>query len=308
MNVVRLVHAKHRQIRRMGGVGFRLKRPGVMQYPKLLQIWYQKQLIALMKKYREFLMSHMEFHIKRAIAEVRSTLPSQLKMDALRLDDWSDDLGKAFDDTDAQWNQNIFTPAQAEDMALAYAKMLSDFNRKQVEQSVTRMTGFDLFWEEPWLAGQMKGFAQENADLITKMDESTKLEISSMVFRAVSNGDRWETLAQDIQDRFEVGESRADLIGRDQTNKFNGKLNKLRQSELGITHYIWQGVMDERERDEHVDREGKEYAWNEPPADGNPGEPINCRCWGEPVIKLPEDDEDDESVFGHPTGEAVGAV
>jgi len=47
---------------------------------------------------------------------------------------------------------------------------------------------------------------------------------------------------------------------------------------------VWRGILDARERPEHVAREGKEFSWKNPPDDGHPGEPINCRCTAEPVL------------------------
>ena len=39
----------------------------------------------------------------------------------------------------------------------------------------------------------------------------------------------------------------------------------------------------------HWDREGKVYEWNNPPPDGNPGMPINCRCYAEPIFDIEEE-------------------
>lgn len=289
MNVVKHVHARHKAIRARGGIGFKLKRPGVIQFPKLIQIQYQRHLLEIMKRYKAFLISRIEAPIKAAIAQVQRNLPDNLKLDDDG--DWNSMLNNAFDSASTEWNNNIFTPAMAEQVGTQQAKQISEFNHRQVVASVQKMVGFDVFIDQPWLAGQMKGFASANADLITKMTDDVKDQISALTFREVAAGSRWENIADQIQDRFKVGDSRAALIGRDQTNKFNGNLNKLRQSELGIEEYTWQGVMDERERDEHVALEGQTFKWSEPPEEGNPGEPINCRCWAEPVITLPNDND-----------------
>ncbi|OAT17161.1 phage minor capsid protein [Buttiauxella gaviniae ATCC 51604] len=50
---------------------------------------------------------------------------------------------------------------------------------------------------------------------------------------------------------------------------------------MGVTLYRWRGRLDERERKEHVKREGRAYYFNRPPPDGNPGEPHICRCEAE---------------------------
>ena len=67
------------------------------------------------------------------------------------------------------------------------------------------------------------------------------------------------------------------------------------QQKLGITHYTWRTSQDERVRHEHVLRDGRRFAWDNPPDDGHPGQPIRCRCVAEPYTehlmggKSPED-------------------
>lgn len=91
---------------------------------------------------------------------------------------------------------------------------------------------------------------------------------------------------------------RAKLIARDQTSKIAASLDKVRQTNLGIEEYIWSNSKDRRVRGNpsglypdvpknknHWDREGQVFRWDSPPADGHPGEAINCRCIAIPVIK-----------------------
>ncbi len=41
---------------------------------------------------------------------------------------------------------------------------------------------------------------------------------------------------------------------------------------------------DERVRPSHEALDGTRQRWDDPPAEGHPGEPINCRCIAEPVL------------------------
>ena len=96
---------------------------------------------------------------------------------------------------------------------------------------------------------------------------------------------------------------RAKLIAHDQASKTMAGLTQIRQQNVGITHYIWRtqkGVRvagnpagkypptPQMERStahgNHWKREGKVFAWDDPPPDGHPGQPINCMCWAEPII------------------------
>jgi SPP1 gp7 family putative phage head morphogenesis protein len=91
-----------------------------------------------------------------------------------------------------------------------------------------------------------------------------------------------------LEERMGVAESRANLIARDQVGKLFGQLNEKRQTELGVTGYVWRTVHDNRVRELHEDRDGQHFDWNDPPEetpdDGHPGTPIQCRCYAEPDL------------------------
>jgi hypothetical protein len=52
---------------------------------------------------------------------------------------------------------------------------------------------------------------------------------------------------------------------------------------VGVERYIWRSVQDSRVRPEHAEYNGNEYGWDDPPPDGNPGQPVRCRCHAEAV-------------------------
>ena len=99
-------------------------------------------------------------------------------------------------------------------------------------------------------------------------------------------------LAKLIQERAGVSESRGELIARDQTLKLNSAVNRIRQTNAGISRYVWNTSHDERVRESHRELDGQTFSWNDPPeVDGelaHPGEPILCRCVALPVF---EDEE-----------------
>jgi hypothetical protein len=76
----------------------------------------------------------------------------------------------------------------------------------------------------------------------------------------------------------------------------------MRQKQLGVTSFVWQTMGDERVRDEHAERDGQEYEYDDPPDGELPGEPIMCRCWAEPVLDDLDDSDDEESDDDESTG------
>lgn len=83
-----------------------------------------------------------------------------------------------------------------------------------------------------------------------------------------------------------ITERHASFIARDQLGKFLGAINDAQNEKVGCKCYIWRTVKDNRVRTEHHLREGKVFYYANPPADGNPGEPVRCRCSAEAVLFL----------------------
>lgn len=90
--------------------------------------------------------------------------------------------------------------------------------------------------------------------------------------------------AKAIREVYPVSVRRARLIARDQTSKLAEAINRINQTQAGVTGYKWRGRLDDREREAHRRREGKIYTWDKPPPDGHPGQPVNCRCHAQPYF------------------------
>lgn len=161
----------------------------------------------------------------------------------------------------------------------------STYNQKVWAKQVKSALAVDIFAHEKWLEPALKDFTETNVKLIKKMQTEHVTKVSELVKEAVRNGDSFKTLAPKIEKAIGVTESRAALIARDQISKFNGLVSKLRQENLGITKYIWVTMRDERVRPKHQELDGQEFSWDNPPSEGHPGEPINCRCIPQPVFE-----------------------
>jgi SPP1 gp7 family putative phage head morphogenesis protein len=127
-------------------------------------------------------------------------------------------------------------------------------------------------------------FVAENVQRIKAEAETFLFEVQQEVADSFAEGERWEDLADRIAERTGVSESRAELIARDQVGKLNGAINAERQQDLGIERFVWRTSNDSRVRPEHDELDGQVFAWSEPPEEGIPGEPINCRCYADPVL------------------------
>lgn len=170
------------------------------------------------------------------------------------------------------------------------AQDIQRFSRQQLGKQLEAGIGVDPIRSEPYLAGMVKDFTRENVALIKSIPTQFFGDLEKDLARGIADGVRHEDLAEMIADRYGVAESRAALIARDQVGKFYGDLNKARQENVGIKGYIWRTVKDSRVREEHAEREGEHFEWDDPPEDGAPGEAINCRCVAEADVSALLDD------------------
>ncbi len=139
-----------------------------------------------------------------------------------------------------------------------------------------------------------QSWARENVGLIKSVDTDFFDDLAVQVTDAVKQGKSTAALAELIQARTGVAESRAAFIARDQIAKLNGKVVQQRQQGLGVKRYRWRTVGDERVRDSHRAHDGKIFEWSKPPpGTGHPGHDFNCRCFAEPIF-------DDELLDGSP--------
>lgn len=169
-------------------------------------------------------------------------------------------------------------------MVQVYTKQTADFNRKQFHKVLRSVYQVDIFTTEPWLEEALRMAEWENIQLIKSIPTQTLEKLRTRFMQAVRQGERWEDVVEDVKNVLNSSDKRAILIARDQVGKLNAHLTRLRQQHLGVKSYIWRGMLDERERAHHVEREGKQFDWDNPPDDGHPGEAILCRCYAEAVF------------------------
>ncbi len=165
-----------------------------------------------------------------------------------------------------------------------FAARVDGFNKRQFMELLAKAYGVDIIPKEPNMVPLMHVWEAENIRLIQSIAPQYLDSLHGKIVAAVRQGTPLRNMTADIRSSYDAPQWRAELIARDQVGKLNGDLTRKRQESIGVDSYKWRGVMDERERDEHIAREGKTFKWSEPPSDGHPGEPIRCRCWAEPML------------------------
>lgn len=258
----------------------KLKRALLQLYPKSIERQYIRKL------------NSFAIDLINATKEIFFPLLPSIEFEANLMRPTSDNIKLDFADKIAQAMlklqtsfENKWTKTRIQNLVTEIGESLSFFNKQQVTKVLSGILGIDIFLTEPYLASEMKAFLSSNVSLINTISGRHFNDIENIAFKGARQGLRHENIRKEIQARFETTKNNAKRLARDQVNKFNGQLTKIRQQNVGVEKYIWRTVKDERVRSFHASREGKIYSWSSPPSDGHPGEPIQCRCWAEPTLE-----------------------
>ncbi len=206
-----------------------------------------------------------------------------------RFDAGGADFAKRLIDEAEEAMSRDLAPSQVEALATFFAKQTSQAQRRELARQLSASLGVDVLPDDKYVPALLDYFSHENATLIGSIPEQLHREVSNLVARAFTKRMNPETLGKLIEDRFNVAESRARFIARDQLGKLWGQLNAVRQRGVGITHFRWQSRNDARVRPSHRRVANKIWAYDNPPVVGRdgermlPGEDYGCRCDAVPI-------------------------
>lgn len=250
-------------------------------FPRNLESLYSRLLQAVIKNFQDQVTQLVIPQLSQLHQQQQALIPDDK---SLHVDAPADTMASLFN-TISLSSAAFLDKANIPGKMANFANVLSGFNSNQFHRMMKSIIGVDIFIPEPWLRDSITNFIHQNIALIKSLQTQSLSDLQGIVMRGFQQGTRPTDISAQLQKRYGVQKRRANLIARDQVGKLNGQLTQLRQKSAGVESYIWRTSLDERVRPEHRDREGQEFKWSEPPSDGNPGEPINCRCSSEPVIR-----------------------
>jgi SPP1 gp7 family putative phage head morphogenesis protein len=267
--------ARLHSLRLFGAVKRRRPMPR-QRYPKLIELEYAKAIIGIVSLARPAfapLLAELPRLLAAAVANRRADDESSEGARASRLIQQAQEHMRA-----------AIQPRAIEQLAGKFADRTQRWQGEQLRNQARAALGADVFISDRKVPTLVDHFVAENVALIRAVPEEVAAGVAKLATRAFSTGMPHPELAKHIEERFQVGESRARLIARDQVGKLAGQVNAARQQALGITRFTWRTVGDERVRPEHEDLDGQEFSYDDPPDEGLPGEPVQCRCSAEPIF------------------------
>lgn len=261
-----------------------------VNYPQAIEREYRRKLSAYVADLKAFTAEMVLPRIPELVREYRQSTGQQPHTDA-----WFDSLDDMLKAVGLRLSRK-WTAAELEDIANRTGRDANSYVKAGLEKELERVLGVNILSSQPWLKDVLEGFSKQNVNLITSVSDRYFEEIRNLTFLGVSQGLRAEEISAKIQERTDIAGSRADLIARDQVGKIVSQTNELQQKSLGVSKYVWSTSLDERVRGDpsglypnaipsHYDREGKVFSWDDPPEDGHPGMPIQCRCAAIPYME-----------------------
>ncbi len=141
-----------------------------------------------------------------------------------------------------------------------------------------------LLEETEGLTSTINAYQLETTQWIQKLRDDTLQEWTAATLRSMSNGDGLDDILSQFDGMREKRKNHAKMVARTQITSFNSLASKARAQNLGITKAIWVTSHDERVRESHRARNGKEFDVSEglySSTDGKtllPGTDYQCRC------------------------------
>jgi SPP1 gp7 family putative phage head morphogenesis protein len=257
--------------------GKRLKTPPKWLDPRNAERKYKVLLRKLARALRRKIKDDLVPRIPELVEIVKSRTPNDRK------DQFLDLLDRIIESIREQMQPiEEETIRQMEEIG----QQINNFNNSQFQKINRSVFGIDIFVDQPFLRDQLAIFSRQNAQLIDNITEQELLNVSGVVERGLVEGRTFSDIAQELTKRVGITQRRATFIARDQTQRLNANLTRLRQESIGVEEYVWVTAGDERVRPTHRANNGKTFRWDSPPpVTGHPGNDPNCRCISRPVLE-----------------------
>ena len=166
-----------------------------------------------------------------------------------------------------------------------YFRQVEGWHRAKLIEQFRRAAAVDIraYLSSPEVAEFLRTKINENIDLIKTIPQRYREGLRANMQAAFEA----EPFNQDRLMKLVRSEGRSAgynlrRITRDQSNKCVSNLTQIRHRQIGVKKYVWITANDERVRPSHQALNGMTFRWDTPPAVGNPGEPIQCRCIAQP--------------------------
>ncbi|WP_189389199.1 phage minor head protein [Buttiauxella sp. B2] len=167
---------------------------------------------------------------------------------------------------------------------------------KLSQEELEDLISVDVFENDPDLSAATDKWVEDNFNRIKNMNADAVKRGIKVTQQAIKEGRSLPWLEEQLTSQMDISAGKAKSIARTATSNAAWNAELATAKAAGMNYYKWRGMLDERERKQHFDREGQSYDPSHPPPDGNPGQPINCRCWPEWLFSSDEIEEAENEI------------
>lgn len=169
-----------------------------------------------------------------------------------------------------------------------YMKVLNHFSFMNVSKQ-TGIVGVNPIGHDANLSNYAQAKITDNVSLIKTMRSSYASKLQNDIYHSVTTGKsiNISRIKNAITNRTYQSYAHARIIAADQTGTIISNVDAYRAKNAGAKKYVWHTMEDERVRKKHKELDGKTFSYDDPNGGDNgqlPGEPINCRCYAEPIF------------------------
>lgn len=231
-----------------------------------------------------------ERELSRSLQEATrdSVIYMRDRLDGLKFDATDEELARAEEDVESHIIEIFMAVAAG---LFSIGRTIYRFNSTQwlaiaiasggkENNAVMMLDRFGAAGMEPWYQDKLNLWKGSAENSVVKLARDIASDWSTNVRTLAIKGSSRKEVDAVIEKRYAIYGSWSKNRASGIIGTFNSMLMKQRLVDAGVTHYIWRGKMDERERQSHILLEGVKRALNG--AGIFPGEEYNCRCWAVP--------------------------
>lgn len=253
-----------------------------VRFPTSLAVTYMRWIRAYARELRHATDEWVQWQLKPALALL------EYEQDGLRQDS-VENIEQQLDNLSARF-ATVMTDEAIRQYIYEHSREILAYTKRQWIRSIHAITGVDPLLHDAVMERIVKAHVRENVSLIKSIPQKYYNDIDRVVMSGVRSGSMLKDIEQGIKDVYPPNYDRASLIARDQTGSLNAAIVDEQYKQANLTTYVWRCMQDSRVRGNplgkypnatysHWDREGKVFSVDDPPPDGHPGEPIQCRCF-----------------------------
>lgn len=158
------------------------------------------------------------------------------------------------------------------------------------------LISINQFANDPELLTDTERFIEQSMSVIEDVTDDALKRGVAVVQESIREGRGLAWTQDELAKAMEIPVRRARNIAINETGNLHWATSYASARSCGMRLYRWRGMMDERERKHHVEREAQAFDPKKPPPDGNPGQPHGCRCYPEWLFDSEDEEEADSEI------------